>query len=139
MTDTIEPQTPAPENAAVPVLAQVRALIDSHPDLALTIRETITEYVRDADYPGLVPVQITDDGETYAGVRCPWCGTDVENAEALAALDEGDRTTETGAEWFDHDHRRVEFDYSSHADYHGLCYVCTACDRPVSLPAGWTE
>lgn len=139
MTDTIEARAFAPKDAAVSVLAQVRDLIDKHPDLALTIREQVTEHVRNADYPALVPVQITDDGETYAGVRCPWCSTDVENAEALGALDENDRITTTGADWFDHDHQRIEFNYDGSGQFDGLCYVCTYCDRPVSLPDGWTE
>ena len=139
MTGTIERQPVAPKDAQRDVLIPVRDLIDKHPDLALTIRETVTQYVRDAEYPALVPVQITDDGETYAGVRCPWCGIDVENSEHLDVLDENDRSTTISADEFDHDHRTVSPDDDDRGQFDGLCDVCTGCDRPVSLPTTWTE
>ncbi|MFJ7289673.1 hypothetical protein ACIQUC_15285 [Curtobacterium sp. NPDC098951] len=84
-------------------------------------------------------LQITDDGETYAGVHCPWCGIDVENSEHLDVLDENDRSTTISADEFDHDHRTVSPDYDGRGQFDGLCCVCTGCDRPVSLPAAWTE
>jgi len=110
-----------------------------HPDLALTIRAAIDQCVREGDYPPLIPVQITDDGETYAGVRCPWCAADVENGESLGVLDTSDRTTIVSPDEFDHDHRTISPVYDDHGEFDGLCYVHLDCGNPVALPTGWTE
>ena len=139
MSDTIEQVPTALIGAEATLLAPVLRLIDAHPDLALSIRAAIEQRLREADLPPLVPVQITDDGETYAGVRCPWCGTDVENSESLAVLDTSDRLTTIAANEFDHDHRNISPDYDSREDYDGLCYVHEGCGHPVALPTGWTE
>lgn len=139
MSDTIEQVTTALIGAEATLLAPVLRLIDAHPDLALSIRAAIEQRLREADLPPLVSVQITDDGETYAGVRCPWCGTDVENSESLAVLDTSDRLTTIAADEFDHDHRNISPNYDSREDYDGLCYVHEECGHPVALPTGWTE
>lgn len=82
MSDSIELVPTALIGAESSTLAPVLRLIDAHPDLALAIRAAVELRLREADLPPLVPVQITDDGETYAGVRCPWCGTDARTAKA---------------------------------------------------------
>lgn len=139
MSDNIEPVPMALIGSEVSVLAPVLRLIDQHPDLALTIRAAIDQRIREADCPPLIPVQITDDGETHAGVRCPWCKSDVENSESLGVLDTSDRTTIVAADEFDHEHRTISPVYDERSDYDGLCYVHEECGNPVALPTGWTE
>jgi len=139
MSDTIEAVPTALIGAESSTLAPVLRLIDQHPDLALAIRSAIDQRIRETACPPLIPVQITDDGETYAGIRCPWCGADVENSETLGVLDTSDRTTIVAADEFDHEHRSISPVYDERSDYDGLCYVHEGCGNPVALPTGWTE
>lgn len=139
MSDSIELVPTALIGRESSLLAPVLRLIDAHPDLALAIRDAVELRLREAALPPLVPVQITDDGETYAGVRCPWCGADVENSESLAVLDTSDRLTTLAPDEFDHDHRTISPVYDERTDYDGLCYVHEGCGHPVALPTGWTE
>lgn len=139
MSDSIELVPTALIGAESSTLAPVLRLIDAHPDLALAIRDAVELRLREADLPPLIPVQITDDGETYAGVRCPWCGADVENSESLAVFDTSDRLTTLAPDEFDHDHRTISPVYDERTDYDGLCYVHEGCGHPVALPTGWKE
>lgn len=139
MSDSIELVPTALIGGESSLLAPVLRLIDAHPDLALAIRAAVELRLREAVLPPLFPVQITDDGETYAGVRCPWCGADVENSESLAVLDTSDRLTTLAPDEFDHDHRTISPVYDERTDYDGLCYVHEGCGHPVALPTGWTE
>lgn len=138
-THTTPTAVPADEATAEPLLDQVRQLLAKHPDLALRVRDRVTTLVRDTEYPCLVVEQITDDGETYEGMRCPWCGTDVANADELVALDENDRITTFTADDFDWEHHSVSTIYDQPGEFDGLAYVHIECYRPVSLPNGWTE
>ena len=137
MTTTVP--TVAPKGAEQPLLDQVRAFIAEHPDLALRVRDMVTTYVRDAEYPALQVEQITDDGETYDGMRCPWCHVDVANADELVALDENDRVTTFTADDFDWDRHSISTTYDGHGQFDGLDYVHLECYRPVALPEGWRE
>lgn len=142
MTTTTIPTaapTPVDEATAEPLLEQVRQLLTQHPDLALRFRDRVTSIVRNTEYPALVVEEITDDGETYDGMRCPWCGTDVANADELVALDENDRITTFAADDFDWERHSVTTIYDGIGQFDGLAYVHIECYRPVSLPDGWTE
>jgi hypothetical protein len=114
-------------------------LLAAFPGIALTFRDQVTAIVRDTSHPPLRVEQITDDGETYQGMRCPWCGTDIANAEELAALDENDRVTTLTADDFDWERHCIETVYDQSGEFTGLAYVHVESDRPVSLPDAWTE
>lgn len=125
--------------AVLPLLDTVREFFTEYPDLAVRFRDGVTNLVRNTEYPSLIVEAVTDDGETYEGMRCPWCGTDVANAEELAAVDENDRHTRFSVDEFDWERRTITTVYDDSGEFDGITYLHLDCYRPVSLPDDWRE
>ncbi len=123
------------------ILDAAEALIAEHPDAAPLLRQAMTHLTEAAQYPELLPVEVEDDGEMFAGVRCPWCDELVseDEDEGLVVVDQGDRWTPVTPDEYDHERQSISVDYEGHADYEGLHYLHGACSQPVRLPEGWHE
>lgn len=92
-------------------------------------------------FPALIEAAVTDDGETYRALRCPWCDSLITGDADLAAVDYAERLSYSNligdAEF---DRSSVSFDYSGDADFGDTLYYQTeCCDNPVALPEGWRE
>lgn len=87
--------------------------------------------------PELVEETVTDDGETYQALRCPTCGTLVDDSEAFWGVDVSERWSAARP-----DHERQELDMSDgDDDYDSTLYYLHGDDQPhpVVPPMGWRE
>lgn len=112
---------------------------DTYPDAVPLLLDAVAGLVRTTTYPALNAETVHDDGETFEGVRCPWCDELVSEDGTLIVVDQAVRWTRVDADEFDHERRNIEPDYGHHGDYEGLHYMHEACGKPVDLPEGWTE
>lgn len=103
--------------------------------------ENIAAQLREAPFPRLRVVQVNDDGEKYAALRCPRCGYIVDDG-SLKAVDSSTRWNSiVELDESDFDHRRVWFTQGD-ADYDSTLYYFHDSDgdqHAVRLPSGWSE
>lgn len=113
--------------------------IDIHPiDTMIERYEALAAEITATVAPRLVVEEVTDDGETYMGLRCPRCGT-LADEDNLAAVDQSTRWNYADAPDDDSfDHQRLTFNGAD--DEHGeTLYYLHNDSHAVSLPDGWTE
>lgn len=105
-------------------------------EAALALVNALLSTLPGVEYPRI----IAEGFEWY----CPHCEANVADEGGITAVDYSIRWTESGAftlaeepdehgaEYFN----EVEFNYDGSSDYDGLHYMCSTCQRPVSLPEG---
>lgn len=123
----------------VAVVAAIDALIADYPGAAPLLHDVAAHRARTTTYPALTAENVTDDGETFPAVRCPWCDQIVSEGEELIVVDEAERWTRVDGNEYDHDRHTIDPAYDGYGDYETLHYMHEACGNPVDLPEGWTE
>lgn len=116
--------------------ALANKLLNETPTDALELALYLMGSISQCAFPELVECAITDDGETYAGVRCPHCEHEL-SGEDINVVDWG--TRETGSSDISADERWVSMYYDDPVDAETLHYKCSYCDKPINLPTGWEE
>jgi hypothetical protein len=59
----------------------------------IALHDEILARIEAHQFPELVEEDVTDDRETYRGLRCPVCGNLVDGGESLYAVEIGHRST----------------------------------------------
>lgn len=114
------------------------AIHETWPDVLIRKWEALADEIRAAEFPRLVVEEVTDDGETFVGLRCPRCGT-LADYDNLAAVDQSVRWNYADTPDDDSfDHERLFFSQGD-GEYSETLYYLHNDDHAVSLPEGWTE
>ena len=113
-----------------------QGFIDATPEGALNLFNALGSLMSHAKFPEIIVESVTDDGETYLGARCPHCKM-LFAEDTLIAVDWGTRWSYSGE--VNADEKYHLMDYGDAIEAGALHYQCGNCDRPITLPQGWTE
>lgn len=97
--------------------------------------------IETASFPQLTVEEVTDDGETWTALRCPTCGSLVDD-NSVYAVDTDVRWSPVGVDDADFDHETVEV-YGGDTEYGSTLFYwhdATWEGSPrhaVALPDGW--
>ena len=98
----------------------------------------LPDRIRAIEFPALYLDAVTDDGETFVGLRCPRCGQLVDD-DSLTAVDMDLRHAEMdGDVWTAIDEQTFTFS-AERGDYESTIYYRHNDDHAVALPEGWGE
>lgn len=132
--------TPAQIAEARPVLADLAGSKFPAATAVLAALTAAHVAVEAFEFPALAEAEVTDDGETYQALRCPWCGAVLTGEEDIAAVDQAERWTRS--DWIgDEDFQRhqLPISFDDRGEFGDTLYYKTeCCEKPVSLPEGWT-
>lgn len=100
----------------------------------------LAKEIEQHQFPAAIVGETTDDGETFAVIRCPHCSAILSEGEALVVIDWSTRLTESDPIYDTHfEQSRVPFSYDENGHFDTLHYQCQNCENAISLPEGWTE
>lgn len=100
----------------------------------------LAKEIEQHQFPAAIVGETTDDGETFAVIRCPHCSAILSEGETLAVVDWSTRLCEADPIYdTDFDRRTVTFEYGDRGQFDTLHYQCNGCENAISLPEGWTE
>jgi hypothetical protein len=115
---------------------EMLAVTDEDPALALALFHALGGKMSALEFPRAYVEPITDDGETYEGLRCPWCSVEIAD-DGLTIVDWA--TTCSSSSDVNAPEAYHAVDYDHEPEMETLHYQCEACTNPISLPEGWTE
>jgi hypothetical protein len=108
-------------------------------EAAVAAWEQAETTIRSFLFPALIEAKITDDGETYDALRCPWCDAVITGDNDVSAVDMAERwnaSTEIDDE--DFQHKQLPFYFDADSEFGDTLYYRTGCcEKPVDLPDGW--
>jgi len=133
----VEHECPADEAAALAALTAVRGMGEEGGPALVRLAAHLYRLIAAAEFPALVAEEVTDDGETFQALRCPVCGSLVQEDE-LSAVDVSERWTSADIDGFDFEREAVSFCFDGDDDYQDTLYYLHV-GHSVQLPDGWKE